>query len=96
MILYGAWRFAIEFFRNDERGFVGALSTSQFISIFAVCGRHSAADSCDEKGDSVAAHSGTGSKKKSRKREKKRRNPNLGKKNNETKKRTAERRFVFI
>lgn len=36
MILYGAWRFAIEFFRNDERGFVGALSTSQFISIFAV------------------------------------------------------------
>ncbi|MEN6417538.1 MAG: prolipoprotein diacylglyceryl transferase [Clostridiaceae bacterium] len=36
MILYGAWRFAIEFFRNDDRGFVGALSTSQFISIFAV------------------------------------------------------------
>jgi phosphatidylglycerol:prolipoprotein diacylglycerol transferase len=36
MILYGAWRFFIEFFRNDERGFVGALSTSQFISIFAV------------------------------------------------------------
>ncbi|MPM07235.1 Prolipoprotein diacylglyceryl transferase [bioreactor metagenome] len=36
MILYGAWRFTIEFFRNDERGFVGALSTSQFISIFAV------------------------------------------------------------
>ena len=36
MILYGAWRFAIEFFRNDERGFIGALSTSQFISIFAV------------------------------------------------------------
>ena len=36
MILYGAWRFGIEFFRSDERGFVGALSTSQFISIFAV------------------------------------------------------------
>ncbi len=36
MILYGAWRFVIEFFRDDERGFVGALSTSQFISIFAV------------------------------------------------------------
>lgn len=36
MILYGAWRFTIEFFRNDDRGFVGALSTSQFISIFAV------------------------------------------------------------
>ena len=34
MVLYGAWRFTIEFFRNDERGFVGALSTSQFISIF--------------------------------------------------------------
>ena len=36
MALYGAWRFTIEFFRNDERGFVGALSTRQFISIFAV------------------------------------------------------------
>ncbi|NLI53341.1 MAG: prolipoprotein diacylglyceryl transferase [Clostridiales bacterium] len=38
MVLYGAWRFGIEFFRNDERGFVGALSTSQFISIFVVLG----------------------------------------------------------
>ncbi len=38
MVLYGAWRFGIEFFRNDERGFVGALSTSQFISIFLVLG----------------------------------------------------------
>ena len=38
MVLYGAWRFAIEFFRNDERGFVGALSTSQFISIFIFAG----------------------------------------------------------
>lgn len=36
MILYGVWRFIIEFFRADERGFIGALSTSQFISIFAV------------------------------------------------------------
>lgn len=36
MILYGVWRFVIEFFRADERGFIGALSTSQFISIFAV------------------------------------------------------------
>ena len=36
MILYGIWRFVIEFFRDDERGFVGALSTSQFISLFAV------------------------------------------------------------
>jgi len=36
MILYGLWRFGIEFFRGDERGMVGALSTSQFISIFAV------------------------------------------------------------
>lgn len=38
MVLYGAWRFVIEFFRDDERGFVGALSTSQFISIFLVLG----------------------------------------------------------
>lgn len=38
MVLYGVWRFAIEFFRRDERGFVGALSTSQFISIFIVLG----------------------------------------------------------
>ena len=38
MVLYGVWRFAIEFFRNDERGFVGALSTSQFISIFVFAG----------------------------------------------------------
>ncbi len=36
MILYGMWRFGIEFFRADERGAVGALSTSQFISIFTV------------------------------------------------------------
>ena len=38
MVLYGAWRFGIEFFRRDERGFVGALSTSQFISIFIFAG----------------------------------------------------------
>ncbi len=38
MVLYGAWRFTIEFFRSDERGFVGALSTSQFISIFVLLG----------------------------------------------------------
>ncbi len=38
MVLYGAWRFGIEFFRNDERGAVGALSTSQFISIFIFAG----------------------------------------------------------
>jgi phosphatidylglycerol---prolipoprotein diacylglyceryl transferase len=38
LVLYGAWRFAIEFFRSDERGFVGALSTSQFISIFLILG----------------------------------------------------------
>jgi phosphatidylglycerol:prolipoprotein diacylglycerol transferase len=38
MVLYGAWRFGIEFFRNDERGFIGSLSTSQFISIFLVLG----------------------------------------------------------
>jgi phosphatidylglycerol:prolipoprotein diacylglycerol transferase len=38
LVLYGAWRFTIEFFRSDERGFVGMLSTSQFISIFLVLG----------------------------------------------------------
>lgn len=38
MVLYGAWRFGIEFFRNDARGSVGALSTSQFISIFIFAG----------------------------------------------------------
>ena len=38
MVLYGVWRFTIEFFRSDERGFVGLLSTSQFISIFIFAG----------------------------------------------------------
>ena len=33
MLLYGVGRFAIEFLRNDFRGSVGDLSTSQFISI---------------------------------------------------------------
>ena len=36
LILYGVGRFLIEFLRNDARGSVGALSTSQFISIFIV------------------------------------------------------------
>ena len=36
MILYGVGRFVIEFFRADERGAVGLLSTSQFISVFVV------------------------------------------------------------
>lgn len=35
-VLYGVWRFIIEFFRSDDRGFIGALSTSQFIGIFIV------------------------------------------------------------
>ena len=35
-ILYGVWRFIIEFFRSDDRGAVGTLSTSQFIGIFVV------------------------------------------------------------
>ncbi len=34
LILYSVGRFIIEFFRDDERGAVGALSTSQFIAIF--------------------------------------------------------------
>lgn len=36
LILYGVGRFIIEIFRNDPRGNVGTLSTSQFISIFMV------------------------------------------------------------
>ncbi|MDD6203126.1 MAG: prolipoprotein diacylglyceryl transferase [Lachnospiraceae bacterium] len=34
LILYSIGRFIIEFFRNDDRGAVGVLSTSQFIGIF--------------------------------------------------------------
>ena len=34
MTLYALWRFIIEFWRDDDRGFVGALSTSQFIGLF--------------------------------------------------------------
>ena len=36
LMLYGVGRFLIEFLRNDYRGSVGILSTSQFISIGAV------------------------------------------------------------
>lgn len=36
MLLYGVGRFLIEFLRNDDRGAVGGLSTSQFISLFIV------------------------------------------------------------
>lgn len=36
LILYSAGRFVIEFFRNDHRGAVGFMSTSQFISIFTL------------------------------------------------------------
>lgn len=36
MILYGIGRFLIEFLRNDYRGEIGILSTSQFISIIFV------------------------------------------------------------
>lgn len=36
LVGYGVWRFVIEFFRSDERGAVGALSTSQFIGIFII------------------------------------------------------------
>ena len=34
LVMYSVGRFIIEFFRNDERGAVGVLSTSQFIAIF--------------------------------------------------------------
>jgi phosphatidylglycerol---prolipoprotein diacylglyceryl transferase len=36
MLLYAVSRFIIEFYRGDERGMVGALSTSQFISVLLV------------------------------------------------------------
>ena len=36
LILYSVGRFLIEFLRGDPRGFIGALSTSQFISIFTL------------------------------------------------------------
>lgn len=36
LILYSIGRFIIEFFRNDDRGAVGVLSTSQFIAIFTL------------------------------------------------------------
>ena len=36
MLLYGTGRFIIEFFRNDPRGTVSILSTSQFISVFII------------------------------------------------------------
>ncbi|MCR5672548.1 MAG: prolipoprotein diacylglyceryl transferase [Lachnospiraceae bacterium] len=34
LIMYSAGRFLVEFLRDDERGSVGALSTSQFIAMF--------------------------------------------------------------
>lgn len=34
LMLYSVGRFFVEFTRNDDRGFVGGLSTSQFIGIF--------------------------------------------------------------
>lgn len=34
LVLYSVGRFIIEFFRSDDRGAVGALSTSQFVAIF--------------------------------------------------------------
>ena len=36
LLMYSVGRFLIEFLRNDVRGSVGALSTSQFIAIFMV------------------------------------------------------------
>jgi phosphatidylglycerol:prolipoprotein diacylglycerol transferase len=40
LMLYAALRFVIEFYRDDERGFVfhGFLSTSQFIGLVAMLG----------------------------------------------------------
>ncbi len=38
LIMYSIGRFIIEFFRDDYRGSVGPLSTSQFISLFILAG----------------------------------------------------------
>lgn len=38
MLLYGVGRFFIEFLRSDQRGSVGVLSTSQFISVGIIIG----------------------------------------------------------
>ena len=38
MVLYGVGRIGIEILRNDDRGALGTLSTSQFISIFIILG----------------------------------------------------------
>lgn len=38
MLLYGVGRFFIEYLRNDDRGAIGVLSTSQMISIVIVVG----------------------------------------------------------
>lgn len=38
MLLYGVGRFLVEFFRSDDRGAVGILSTSQLISIAIIIG----------------------------------------------------------
>lgn len=38
MLLYGIGRFLVEFLRNDDRGALGALSTSQMISILYLVG----------------------------------------------------------
>lgn len=36
MLMYGVTRFIIEMYRGDARGMIGALSTSQFVSVFLV------------------------------------------------------------
>ena len=36
MLFYGVSRFIIEFYRGDSRGMIGALSTSQFVSVVIV------------------------------------------------------------
>jgi phosphatidylglycerol:prolipoprotein diacylglycerol transferase len=36
LILYSIGRFVIEFFRNDDRGYMGVLSTSQFLSLIVL------------------------------------------------------------
>ncbi len=36
VLLYGASRFVLEYYRNDDRGQLGALSTSQFLGLIAV------------------------------------------------------------
>lgn len=58
LIMYSVGRFLIEFVRNDERGTVGILSTSQFIAIFIAAFGALLAYCINKKKDAQSAESG--------------------------------------